>query len=210
MKKYTLLLLLFMAAKAQAQEQCVKDPRPYQDNCCVYKTNFYAKIFGGANFLLNTSIDGNKTSYLPGYVFSGSLGNTWRCYGLSLEAEYAFRRNGIKKIHFITQGTSRHGHFQSSSVMANLLWDLLGCSFWKIQPFIGGGVGWDFQKLYSSNSRIRYHQSWDHAAWQVMAGFSYPIFRNTELTLEYKFHAGGDFQSNDVGLGLVYKFGYIK
>lgn len=191
-------LLFFVATDAQAVE-----PR-------VAKTNFYAKVFGGANFLQNTTIDGNKSSYQTGYIVTGSLGNCWRRYGLSLEAEYAFRKNAIKKIQFVTQGSSSQGHFQSSSVMANLLWDLMGCSFWKIQPFIGGGLGYDFQKMHSSNSRVDFHQKWDHVSWQVMAGFSCPIFSNIAITLEYKYHEGGHFQSNSVGVGLVYKFGYIK
>ncbi len=176
----------------------------------VYKGNFYAKIFGGANFLQDTKISGNKASYEPGYIFAGSLGYCWRPYGLYLEGEYAYRRNSIDKIHFISQGSSHHGHFQTSSYSANLLWDLLGCSFWKIQPFIGAGAGYDFQYMHASNSRIVFHQKWHRFSWQAMAGFSYPIFRNAEITLEYKFHQGGHFYNNAVGLGLVYKFGYLK
>jgi hypothetical protein len=44
-----------------------------------------------------------------------------------------------------------------------------------------------------------------------MAGLFFPLFRNTELTVEYKFHQGGThFYNNSIGLGLVYKFGYLK
>ncbi len=67
--------------------------------------------------------DESKTKYKAGYIIAGSLGYCWN-YGLNLEAEYAFRRNEIKKIHFFGQGSSKHGHFQTSSYMANLLWDL--------------------------------------------------------------------------------------
>jgi opacity protein-like surface antigen len=212
MKKNSLLivLLIFMTVHAHAQERCPKDSCSYQDGCCVYKTNFYAKIFGGANFLQNTSINGNNTSYQTGYIFAGSFGNCWRQYGLHLEGEYAFRRNAIRKIHFITQGYSTHGHFQTSSYMMNLLWDLLGCRFWKIQPFVGAGVGYDFQQMRASNSRIDFNQKWNHVSWQVMAGLGYSIIRDIELTLEYKFHQGGHFNNNAVGLGLVYKFGFLK
>ena len=52
--------------------------------CCVDETNFYAKILGGANFLQNTKIDGNKSTYQTGYIIAGSLGYCW-CYGLRLE-----------------------------------------------------------------------------------------------------------------------------
>jgi opacity protein-like surface antigen len=198
-----------MAADSRAKEQSAKDSR------CPVGMNFYAKIFGGANFLQNTTIDGNKFSYQPGYIFAGSLGYCWRDYGLRVEAEYAFRRNAISKIHFITQGSSENGHFQNSSCMANLLWDFplcsWGCAFWKLQPFIGAGIGYDFQKVHSSNSRIDFHQKWNHFSWQMMTGLSYPIFHNAEITLEYQFHQGNrHFNNHAIGVGLVYKFGFIR
>lgn len=180
------------------------------DFCCVDQKKFYAKIFGGANFLQNTSISGNECTYQPGYIVAGSLGRCFRC-GVRLEAEYAYRNNTIQRIHFVGEGSSHHGHFQVSSCMGNLLWDLpltsWGCSFWNIQPFIGGGLGYDFQQMHSSNSRIVFHQNWNRFSWQVMAGFAYPLFCNTELTLEYKYHQGGcHFYNNSVGVGIVYKF----
>lgn len=208
MKKNILLLLmpLVFFADAQAQECCE------EDSCCVEEPNFYAKFFSGANFLQNTSIGRNKTTYKTGYIVAGSLGFR-SCYCLRLEFEYAYRRNGIKKIHFIGEGSSKHGHFQTSSYMANLLWDLpvcsWGCAFWNIQPFIGVGIGYDSQKMHSSNSRIVFHQKWNHFSSQVMAGLAYPIFCNTEITLEYKFHHGGrHFYNHSLGAGLVYKFGF--
>lgn len=202
MKKSILLpvipLMFFMAVEA-------KDTRS------VEGMNFYANVFGGANFLQSTTIDENKCRYQTGYIVSGSLGYSWRYYGLHLEAEYAYRRNGINKIHYVTQGYSKHGHFQTSSYMGNLLWDLLGCKFWNIQPFVGAGIGYDFQKMHSSNSRVEFNQKWNHLSWQAMAGFAYPIFRNAEITAEYKFHQGGShFYNHSVGVGFVYKFGFIK
>ncbi|MBS0653875.1 MAG: porin family protein [Verrucomicrobia bacterium] len=196
-------------ADAQTQAPSVKEKR------CPDGMNFYTRIFGGVNFLQNTNTNGNKFSYEPGYVFAGSLGYSWRYYGLRVEAEYAFRRNAIKKIHFITQGSSANGHFQTSSYMANLLWDMplcaWGCPRCKFIPFIGAGIGYDFKKVHSSNSRVDFHQKFNHFSWQAMAGVSYPIFRHAELSLEYKFHQGGcHFYNHALGLGLMYKFGFIK
>ena len=38
---------------------------------------------------------------------------------------------------------------------------------------------------------------------RVMAGLAYPIFCNTEITLEYKFHQGGcHFHNHSIGVGL--------
>jgi opacity protein-like surface antigen len=148
-------------------------------------------------------------------LIDGALGYCWRDYGVRFEGEYAFRRNAISKIDFITQGHSKHGHFQTSSYMGNLLWDFplcsWGCEFWKLQPFIGAGVGCDFQQMRSSNSRIVFNQKWTHFSWQAIAGLSYPIFHHGEITLEYKFHQGGShFYNNSIGVGLVYKFGFIR
>lgn len=216
MKKNTLLLLIsllsFMPADTQAQEWSSEDPYCcYEDSCCFDATNFYAKIFGGANFLQDTEIERNKSDYDTGYIIAGSLGYCWH-YGLCLEGEYAYRRNTISKIHFFNEGCSKHGHFQTSSYMVNLLWDVplsaCGCICWDIRPFIGAGIGYDCQQMHSSNSRIIFDQKWHHFSWQLMAGIAYPIFCNTEMTLEYKFHQGGcHFNNHSVGVGLAYKFG---
>ena len=218
MKRNIQLLLMsflfFIAADVRAQDLIAQESCCYEDSCCVDEMNFYGKIFGGANFLQNTALNGNKSKYQTGYIVAGSLGYSW-CYGLRVESEYAYRRNAIRKIHFFGQGFSKHGHFQTSSYMANLLWDLplssWECSFWNIRPFVGAGVGYDFQQMHSSNSRIDFHQKWNHFSWQLMGGLAYPLFNNTEMTLEYKFHQGGcHFYNHSIGVGLVYKFYFLR
>ena len=217
-KNISLLLLsvlLFMATDAPAQEGCNEDTCCYEDSSCVSGTNFYAKILGGANFLQSARSGGVRSTYQTGYIIAGSLGYCWR-YGLCLEAEYAFRRNALRKMDFSGRSFSMdHGHLQASSYMANLLWNLplssWGCTFWNIQPFIGAGIGYDFQQIHSSNSRFIFNQKRDHLSWQVMGGLAYPIFCNTEITLEYKFHQGScHFYNHSVGAGLVYKFGFLR
>jgi opacity protein-like surface antigen len=142
------------------------------------------------------------------YVIGGSFGYHL-CGGLHMEAEYAYRRNGIKEIHFFGQGSSHHGHFQTSSYMANLLWDfpISECALSNIRPFVGVGMGYDIQKLQASNSQIDFHQKWNHFSWQMMAGLAYPIFCNTEVSFEYKFHrSSGYFCNHSFGVGLSYTF----
>lgn len=218
MKKNILFLLMsllfFMATDVQAQE-CFDDDCCYEEDCCcIHETNFYAKILSGANFLQNTSINENKSTYQTGYLIGGSLGYSWH-YGIRLEAEYAYRRNTIKKIDFFTEGCAEHGHFQTSSYMGNLLWDLpfssWECAWGNIHSFIGAGIGYDFQQMHSSNSRIVFDQKWKHFSWQLMAGIAYPIFCNTEISLEYIYHQGGcHFYNHTVGVGLVYTFDFLK
>ena len=213
MKKNILYLLMpllfFTAVNAEAQEWCAEG---YEDSFSADEINFYAKILGGANFLQNTTTQGNKSTYRTGYIIAGSLGYC-SCYGLRLEGEYAYRRNALRKIHFFGDGFSKNGHFQTSSYMANLLWDLPFSlrKGWNIQPFIGFGIGYDFEQMHSSNSRIVFNQKWKHFSWQLMGGLAYPIFCNTDITLEYKFHQGGcHFYNHSLGIGLQYQFVFLR
>lgn len=203
MKKNILLFLLPLLFLTSAQAQ----PWSNIASCCG--KNFYGKFLTGVNFLQDTSINGNTANYNQGYIIGGSLGYCWR-YGLSLEAEYAFRRNAIGQINFFGQGSSNNGHYLASSFMANVIWEvpsLKMCTFGNTQPFIGAGIGYDLQQMHSSNSLIVFHQTWNHFSWQLMAGFIYPIFCNTEMTLEYKFHQGNThFYNHTIGIGLIYRF----
>lgn len=210
---FLMSLSIFVARDVYAQESCADNFCYYEDSCSVPGTNFYAKFLSGVNFLQNTTINDNRARYQTGYIIAGSLGYCWH-YGLRLEAEYAYRRNTIRKIDFFVEGSSKRGHFQTSSYMVNLLWDvplsLWGCNFWNIQPFIGAGIGYDFQRMHASNSRIIFNQKWKEFSWQMMAGLAYPIFCNTEMTLEYQYHQGGHFHHHTLGVGLLYKFGFLK
>lgn len=210
MKKNILLLLIsflfFTATHAQDQES------RNEKHCDVDRTNFYVRFLSGVNFLQSNTTDENKSSFKPGYIIDGLLGYCLPC-GLRLEAEYAFRKNGIKKIDFYVEGCSRDGNLKDSSCMANLLWDVPVsswiCALGDIQPFIGAGLGYDFQQMRSWNSRIIFDQKWNSLSWQAMAGLTYPILCNTDMALEYKFHQGAShFYNHYVGIGLVYTFGF--
>ncbi len=211
MKKSILPLIMsflfFMAANAQGVVKRDDNFFCYEDSCYVDETNVYAKIFSGANFLQNTTIENTKTTYETGYVIAASLGYYLPC-GLSLEAEYAFREDEIRQIDFFGQGFSNNGYFQTSSCMVNLCsW---GCLFGNIKSFIGAGIGCDFQKMHSSNSRIVFDQEWNYFSWQAMTGLVYPVSCNTEATLEYKFHQGGYFNNHSIGVGLVYNLDFLR
>lgn len=174
--------------------------------------NLYTEIFLGANFLSSSMHDDIELDYHPGFIASASLGYRWIA-GIRLEAEYAFRRNSLRKGDFLHRGFKLSGHFQSSSYMGNLLWDVpssvCDCSYWNIQPFIGGGVGYDFQQIDAKNGNISVKENKKKFAWQIIAGLAYPIFCNTDLSLEYKFHKGGfkHLYNHSLGIGLTYSFG---
>lgn len=196
-----MMMMLFWYSATQADycfEECNK--------------NFYAEIFGGANFLQTTKKDWIKADYNTGFIVSGSVGYQWN-NGLRLEAEYAYRRNCLRRGHFFHRSFRLCGHFQSSSYMANLLWapplSSWGCYFWKINPFVGGGIGYDFQQVHGGNGRICFKEDKRKFAWQILAGLGYPIFCNTDLSVEYKFHHGGfkNIYIHSIGAGLTYSFG---
>ena len=172
--------------------------------------NFYTKLLGGVNFLQTESNGEIKPSFNPGYVVSGSLGYQW-CSGLQVEVEYAFRRNSMRKIHYFGQDFKIPGSFQSSSYMANLLWDfsIWECFLGSIQPFFGGGIGYDVQQFQASEDGFKTVQNKKGFAWQLMAGLNYPLFSNTEIALEYRFHKGPlhNFFSHAIGVSFTYKFG---
>ncbi|MBS0585968.1 MAG: outer membrane beta-barrel protein [Verrucomicrobia bacterium] len=176
--------------------------------------NFYAEVLAGPNFVQKIVVDGNSSTYQTGYIVGGAVGWFWTM-GLSLEAEYAYRRNSISTIYFFGQGSSNNGYFQTSSWMANLLWNLplpsCNCSFFNIEPYVGAGIGCDFQKMKSSNSQILFRQKWTHLSWQVMVGLARPIFSNTAISLDYTFHQGGcHFYNHSLEVGLTYKFGVCR
>lgn len=196
----SLLILTCISVESQAQACCFEEP-----------TNYYAEILGGPNFLQTETNGGIKSNYQTGYIIAGSLGYRW-CYGMRLEGEYAFRRNNLKSIHFFGRTFSTRGHFQSSSYMANLLWDIpvmrWGCYFWNLQPLIGVGIGYDCQQVKWHNEGLIFNSNKKHFAWQAIAGLSYPVMCNTMISLVYKFHKGGFSYINNhsLGIGLRYQF----
>lgn len=199
-----LAVVLLVGSSIQAGGFC------YKDSWCSAK-RFYAEVFGGANFVQAGSSGGITNRYQAGYIVSVSLGCYWRD-GLRMEAEYAYRRNALKTVHFLDRTYSMHGHFQSSSYMANLLWDVLLCD-WKcdlgrLQPFIGGGMGYDVQQIYGTSSGMILKEHKKGFAWQVIAGLSYPI-SCVNVSLEYRFHQGGfgHLYNHSVGVGFTYNFG---
>jgi len=205
--------VLTFSATAQAQTQdcydfCNEDP------CCENNNPFYAEILGGANFLQITGSASNSIKCKTGYVVSGSLGYRL-CYGVRVEAEYVYRKTSLNTVKFVGHHVPCHGYFQSSSYMVNALWDIplssWGCDFWKVQPFIGAGIGYDCLKVKAraQNTDATTHGSKKGFAWQLMIGGAYPIYCNTDISLEYKFHKGSaqHLYNHSVGVGLTYNFG---
>lgn len=183
-------------------------------NQAYAENSYYTELFGGINLLQTTKHDEIKFNYDTGYIVTGALGYYWDC-GFRLEAEYAYRRNATKKGRFLCHHFDLHGKFQSSSLMANVIWDpplfCWDCYLGEIHPFFaGGGIGYDFQQIQGRNRKIRnINEDKKGFAWEVFAGLRYPIFCNGDLSLEYKFHKGPfkHLYSHAIGIGFIYSFG---
>ena len=167
--------------------------------------NFYVKVLGGAHFLHADSNGGIQPSFSPGYIVGGSLGYQL-CYGLNVEAEYAFRRNNMRKIHFFGQDFKNRGSFQSSSYMANLIGNLSICECF--QPFLGLGIGYDVKQFHTREAGFEIVNDKKGFSWQLMVGINYPYFCNTDVALEYRFHKGPlhNFYSHALAVSVAYKF----
>lgn len=185
-------------------------------DCCPYDSDyFYAQVSGGANFIKIEKEHGIKPHLRTGYVVSGALGYHWH-RGLSLEAEYAYRRSSQSSFWYYGQSFRIPGHFWSSSYMANALLDLPLCDLWPVferfLPFLGGGVGYDVQHLQAHAHEFVWRRSDKGFAWQLIAGLSYEMMYNTAFGLVYKFHKGpiSAIDNHSLEVGFTYKFGCCK
>lgn len=174
----------------------------------TYAGEFYTKLLGGVNFLQTERHAGVRPRFHPGYIVSGAVGYRW-CDGLNVEAEYAFRRSSMKELHFFGQDFDVRGYFQSSSYMANVIWEFPSWEYLNcIQPFAGVGIGYDLQQFHASEAAFRIDRDRKGFAWQVMLGLSYPLHYNAEMAFEYRFHKGPlqNVFSHALAVSLIYKF----
>lgn len=166
----------------------------------------YGEICGGVNFLQTETKNNIKPIYNPGYIVEGSIG-IHECYGLRLEAQFAYRRNSLNRVHFFGRSFHRDGHFESFSYMGNVLWDIP----WKyvLQPYIGGGIGYDFQQILTRGFGLSVKENKKDFSWQMMAGLKYEVPCSLDISLEYTFHQGSFsyIHSHSLGLCLTYEFG---
>jgi opacity protein-like surface antigen len=208
MKKWSLILLvllpIFFHDLAQADVLC--------NRCSCDYYQLYSEICSGVNFLQTKTKDDIKLIYDPGYIVEVCIG-IHACYDLRLEAEFAYRRNSLNKVNFFGQDFPRHGYFESFSYMGNVLWDIPWV--WDIpwecvlQPYIGGGIGYDFQQTLTRGFGLSDKVNKKDFAWQVIAGLKYVLPCSLDISLEYKFHQGGFryIYCHSLGLCLTYEFG---
>lgn len=203
MKKFIWLSLLSLTLSASTYA----DSFIYQENPVDLANNLYVNVFGGANFLKFKHIAKNELR--AGYMLSASFGYRFS-YGIRIEAECAYRRNSIKQYYSTYQKT--YNYFETTSYMANVLWDLPVSRFChNIQPFVGGGMGYDRLGLEHRQQHSKFITTITKSqyAWQVITGFGYPLFCNADVSFAYTLHKGNlqERSNHTFGFGLTYNFG---
>jgi OmpA-OmpF porin, OOP family len=164
-------------------------------------SGFYIGAEGGANWLLNTTV--NNTSLTPqtGFAVGGKVGYDF--VGPRVELEGMYRQN---------QANATTAGFYNSSIsqvaaMANLLYDFAPGA--TITPYIGAGAGVAFVDGSSSLSSTQF-------AYQGIVGIGWNVDTNFRVNLDGRYYGtsnpsvGGSTYNNNnftVMLGLELKFG---
>lgn len=181
----------------------------------------YITVFGGVNLLNDKSaaqtsgvtvLFGSTSydaDYDSGFVMGGAVGTKLEetLPGLRLEVEASWRRNEMGgRFHEFDFFGHRDGIIDAEqstfAVMANLWYDIdLGG---KLVPYIGGGAGWARTHadgvFYRTAVTPGVSQTFDvdgsGFAWQLGAGFKYPVDDGVTLGLGYRYFRGPDIDNN--------------
>lgn len=182
--------------------------------------DLYISVFGGANFLTNSSgvaftsglVGPNSASTTlsfasdadTGFVLGGAVGthlDNW-VKGLRAEVEVSFRRNDVggnwrglsdggEGASFTTSGAI-DANASTFAIMANAWYDIeMG---WKVKPYVGGGVGWartKFDGAFVTSNGTSTTYNWGFE----QSGFAYQL------------GAGFNYEvAPDVNVGLGYRY----
>lgn len=141
----------------------------------------YAGVLGGVNFLQKDHHSG--TRYKTGYAV-GAVAGLKTCESIRFEAEFMYRNN---------QRHSGNGrHRQSYSFMGNAYYDFDLCSCFV--PYLGVGLGADWDRHHNSGGDRRHRTRF---AVQGIAGVSYPITCNIDISADYRYHWASRHGHND-------------
>jgi outer membrane protein OmpA-like peptidoglycan-associated protein len=166
---------------------------------------FAAPIAGSAQY-----DDGFVGALNGGYAFNN---------GFDFELEGAMRYNDVNNVRGI--GGQARGSMRNYAAMGNMLYNFdLGMPF---TPYIGAGIGMaDYTPYHIRSDNMPYPayiggpDKWG-LAYQAIAGVSYKITDNVDMSLEYRFFSrtdadypkgvANDYDAHSVLIGVRYSFG---
>jgi opacity protein-like surface antigen len=154
---------------------------------------------------------------------SGALGYKWR--SLQIEAEYLWRYRFDFDNRFSSSANSIKSNIETHSVMLKAIWNFENVS--AFTPYIGGGLG---ISKHQAESRLRnsstqltdnIYTGKEDFTWAIMVGVSYPLSKDWNVALDYRFadlgqvqisplSGGGriraDYFTHDISIGISYFF----
>ncbi len=165
----------------------------------------YLQVAGGADFVQDKIKSHVDIDYDVGYAIRGSIGMKW-CWGIRTELEIGYRSSPIKDVSI--EGVSAHltGHLSHITGFLNIFYDFPSC--WDITPFLGAGVGYQYETAELKGHNLKHIENNDHAVTgQFIAGISYPISPCWLLSLDYRYLPfDEDARSQVLGLGISYLY----
>lgn len=183
---------------------------------------WYSSIFGGYAHLagnVSRTVSGfhfSDSSYKDGFNVGGRLG--YQSYPMRYELEYTYIKANTDsfKVNSIPQ-TGLSGNSNANALMANIYYDFTDVILPTIFPFVGIGIGVDYNKT-SLNSTgplgvvVFNGKEW-FFAYQGTAGLTYNFSENFALNASYRYLAtsssgdfGKTFQAQLGDVGVVYRF----
>jgi len=177
------------------------------------REGFYVGALGGVNFQENASTEyfgyKVKAKWKPGYLAGGNFGYKFN-NGMRLEGEVSYRRNNSNSISVngVTIDNFKSVN-DTLSYLFNTYYDIDTAT--DFTPYVGVGVGYvtgyGRSEVSGSSSLFSLKDNRDGLCWQAIAGVSYNLMCNTELSLDYRFfQAHEEFNEHAIALGLKYFF----
>ncbi|MEQ1864710.1 MAG: outer membrane beta-barrel protein [Micropepsaceae bacterium] len=176
--------------------------------------DLYLSVFGGANFLADSSFfdgdgcEGCSDSFSSdadtGFVLGGAIGTSLEKWakGLRVEMEVSYRRNDVGGT-WTTDGGELggpiDGNMSTFAIMANTWYDIdVGH---KVVPYVGGGVGWarmngDVQFIDTIGCCGTTEDNEDSNsgfAWQLGLGINYEVMPAVDVGIDYRYFVGPRF-----------------
>ena len=146
----------------------------------------------GADYAANRDV-GYDIDVIAGYDFGM----------IRLEGELAYKRvaHGEGDLTIFGDGTfnnefSDDGHTTAWSAMGNVLLDFGGPD--EVNLFVGGGLGYAKVKVNSDFSDGRLYSEGGFA-WQLLAGARYPVNRNLDVGVKYRYANLGNHREEEDG-----------
>jgi len=165
---------------------------------------FYVELNPGQSSLGATGfLFGPDVMFESGATLGGAVGYRFS-HHFRGEVSLAFHEADVESL----DGDAATGDVNVTNYMANFFYDFdLGSS--PVDLYLGTGLGGATVDLNASNSMANVDTIVDDVAFNLMAGASYRVYKNIDLSLGYRYLAvffGQDIELYEVLIGVRYNF----